>query len=75
MSDNRIDELFKSLQAEGKKAFVAYVAAGDPDIPRCKTVVKALAAAGADLIELGRATKLLSRIFEIYSDHCTKFQV
>ncbi len=50
---NRIDTLFERLRNEGKKAFVAYVAAGDPDIPRCKKVVQALAAAGADLIELG----------------------
>jgi tryptophan synthase alpha chain len=50
---NRIDALFERLKADGKKAFVAYVAAGDPDIERCKTVVKALEKAGADLIELG----------------------
>ncbi len=51
--ENRIDALFDRLREEGKKAFVAYVAAGDPDISRCKEVVKALAEAGADLIELG----------------------
>ena len=50
---NRIDTLFERLREEGKKAFVAYVAAGDPDLSRCKTVVRALEAAGADLIELG----------------------
>ena len=50
---NRIDAAFLRLQAEGKKAFVAYVAAGDPDIERSKDVVRALAHAGADLIELG----------------------
>ena len=50
---NRIDALFDRLRADGKKAFVAYVAAGDPDIERSKIVVKALADAGADLIELG----------------------
>lgn len=51
--ENRIDALFARLGTEGKKAFVAYVCAGDPDIERSKQVVKALADAGADLIELG----------------------
>ena len=51
--ENRIDALFRRLQADGKKAFVAYVAAGDPDMEHCKVVIKALAEAGADLIELG----------------------
>ncbi len=50
---NRIDALFERSRAGGKKVFVAYVAAGDPDIPRCKAVVKGLVEAGADLIELG----------------------
>ncbi len=51
--ENRIDALFQRLKSEGKKGFVAYVSAGDPDIERSKTVVQALARAGADLIELG----------------------
>ncbi len=51
--ENRIDALFQRLRSQGEKAFVAYVCAGDPDIERSKTVVKALAKAGADLIELG----------------------
>jgi tryptophan synthase alpha chain len=51
--ENRIDALFSRLQTEDKKAFVAYVAAGDPDLEHCKAVIKGLADAGADLIELG----------------------
>lgn len=50
---NRIDTTFAHLQSEGKKAFVAYVSAGDPDMPRSLDIIKGLADAGADVIELG----------------------
>lgn len=50
---NRIDAAFERLRSEGKKAFVAYVAAGDPSFEASLEVVKALADAGADVIELG----------------------
>ncbi len=50
---NRIDAAFARLRSEGKKAFVAYVAAGDPSFEASLEVVKALADAGADVIELG----------------------
>ena len=49
----RIDAKFDSLRAEGKKAFVAYVMAGDPDFDTSLEVVKGLPAAGVDIIELG----------------------
>jgi tryptophan synthase alpha chain len=49
----RIDDKFAALAAEGKKAFVAYVMAGDPDFDRSLEVVKGLPAAGVDIIELG----------------------
>lgn len=49
----RIDDTFARLKSEGKKAFVAYVMAGDPDIERSFEVVKGLPAAGVDIIELG----------------------
>ena len=49
----RIDAKFASLKAEGKKAFVAYVMAGDPDYDTSLEVVKGLPAAGVDVIELG----------------------
>ncbi|MCP5556575.1 MAG: tryptophan synthase subunit alpha [Verrucomicrobiaceae bacterium] len=52
-STNRIDTRFAQLQAEGKRAFVAYVAAGDPDLERTVDVVLALERAGADIVELG----------------------
>ena len=49
----RIDDTFARLKAEGKKAFVAYVMAGDPDYETSVGIVKALPAAGVDIIELG----------------------
>ncbi|WP_417241757.1 tryptophan synthase subunit alpha [Celeribacter sp.] len=49
----RIDAKFAQLKTEGKKAFVAYVMAGDPDEETSLEIVKALPAAGVDIIELG----------------------
>ncbi|SFT33682.1 tryptophan synthase subunit alpha [Sedimentitalea nanhaiensis] len=49
----RIDAKFADLKAQGKKAFVAYVMAGDPDYETSLQVVKGLPAAGVDVIELG----------------------
>ena len=50
---NRIDAAFEQLRSEGKKAFVAYVAAGDPSFDESLKVIQGLADAGADIIELG----------------------
>ncbi|MEV8466118.1 tryptophan synthase subunit alpha [Fluviibacterium sp. DFM31] len=50
----RIDRKFADLRAEGKKAFVAYVMAGDPDYDSSLDLIKALPAAGVDIIELGQ---------------------
>lgn len=50
---NRIDQAFARLRESGGKAFVAYIAAGDPDFERSLEVMKGLADAGADVIELG----------------------
>ncbi|MGR3760288.1 tryptophan synthase subunit alpha [Roseobacteraceae bacterium NS-SX3] len=49
----RIDAKFAELAAAGKKAFVAYVMAGDPDFDTSLEVVKGLPGAGVDVIELG----------------------
>jgi tryptophan synthase alpha chain len=49
----RIDDTFARLRAEGKKAFVAYIMAGDPDVETSLAVMKGLPAAGVDVIELG----------------------
>ena len=49
----RIDAKFADLTAQGKKAFVAYVMAGDPNYDTSLELVKGLPAAGVDIIELG----------------------
>ena len=49
----RIDAKFAKLKAEGKKAFVAYIMGGDPDVATSLAVMKGLPAAGVDVIELG----------------------
>lgn len=49
----RIDAKFAELKAAGKKAFVAYVMAGDPDLETSIEIVKGLPEAGVDIIELG----------------------
>ncbi|KEJ88025.1 tryptophan synthase subunit alpha [Sulfitobacter donghicola] len=49
----RIDAKFADLKAKGKKAFVSYVMAGDPDFERSLEVVRGLPSAGVDIIELG----------------------
>ena len=49
----RIDKKFAALRAENKKAFVAYVMAGDPDYDTSLEIVKGLPGAGVDIIELG----------------------
>lgn len=50
---SRIDAKFSALTAAGKKAFVAYVMAGDPDYETSLEIVKGLPEAGVDVIELG----------------------
>jgi tryptophan synthase alpha chain len=49
----RIDDTFARLNAAGKKAFVTYIMAGDPDLETSLAVMKGLPAAGVDIIELG----------------------
>ncbi len=49
----RIDAKFAELKAAGKKAFVSYIMAGDPDYDTSLEVVKGLPDAGVDIIELG----------------------
>ncbi len=49
----RIDAKFAELRASGKKAFVSYIMAGDPDEAISLEIMKGLPAAGVDVIELG----------------------
>ena len=49
----RLDRKFAALQSEGRKAFIAFVTAGDPDPETSYAILSGLPAAGADIIELG----------------------
>ena len=49
----RIAAAFAAARAEGRAALMPYFTLGYPDIPTSEAVVRAIAAAGADLIELG----------------------
>ncbi len=53
MITTRIDTRFAALRSEGRAALVTFVTAGDPDFDTSLEIVKALPAAGADVIELG----------------------
>jgi len=50
---SRIEKRFAALKAEGRAGFVAYLTAGDPDIETSTRLFEGVAAAGADLIEIG----------------------
>ena len=49
----RLADTFASLKASNQKAFIAYVAAGDPSFDLSLEVMHTLAEVGADVIELG----------------------
>lgn len=53
MPVSRIDKRFNDLKAQNKAAFISYIMAGDPDLETSFELLKGLADAGADLIELG----------------------
>jgi tryptophan synthase alpha chain len=50
---SRIADRFEVLKAEGRGGLVTFVTAGDPDLDTSREILFGLAAAGADLIELG----------------------
>ena len=50
---SQIDDLFRRLKAEGRKAFMPFVTAGDPDLAFTGDVLQALDAAGCNLCEVG----------------------
>jgi tryptophan synthase alpha chain len=50
---SRIATTFEKLAREGRKALIPYVTAGDPSPAHTVPLMHALAAAGADVIELG----------------------
>ena len=50
---NRIDKTFKKLKETGRKAFIPYIMAGDPDLEKTMERVLLLEDCGADIVELG----------------------
>jgi tryptophan synthase alpha chain len=50
---NAIDDLFKTLRGNRRKAFMPFLTAGDPDLASTPVIAKALIDAGANLIEIG----------------------
>src|SRR5215218_1526061 len=50
---NPIDALFRDLRAAGRKAFMPFVTAGDPDVAFTRELLPAVAESGANLVEVG----------------------
>ena len=50
---NRIDARFGRLGSAGKKGFIAYIGAGDPDLEATRDLALAFDKAGVDVLELG----------------------
>jgi tryptophan synthase alpha chain len=50
---NRLERHLDGRRADGRRSLVVYLCAGDPDLAATERLVPALAAAGADVIELG----------------------
>jgi tryptophan synthase alpha chain len=50
---NRIDQKFTDLRAAGKKALIAYIAAGDPNLDTTRELAWAFEKVGVDILELG----------------------
>jgi tryptophan synthase alpha chain len=50
---NPVDALFSRLKAEKRKAFMPFLTGGDPDLATTAALLPQVAAAGADLIEIG----------------------
>jgi tryptophan synthase alpha chain len=51
---NRIDTVFAGLRQQNRKAFMPFIAAGDPNLEATATILRALEDRGAaDLVELG----------------------
>jgi tryptophan synthase alpha chain len=49
----RIARRFAALAKEKRAGLIAFITAGDPDLPTSRAILEGLAEAGADLIELG----------------------
>lgn len=49
----RVAGAFAAARADGRCALIPYITAGDPDLDRTRSIVRALGRAGADLVEIG----------------------
>ena len=49
----RIKNCFEKLKTENRKALVAFITAGDPDLESTKSILDVIDDSGADIIELG----------------------
>jgi tryptophan synthase alpha chain len=49
----RIEDAFTQLKQQGRKGFIPYITAGDPDLATTEQILIELARAGATVIELG----------------------
>lgn len=50
---SKIEEVFKDLRVKGRKAFIPYIMAGDPDLAKTEEVILFFEEVGADIVELG----------------------
>src|SRR5271170_7646376 len=50
---NRIEERFAQLQRDGKKGFIVYIGAGDPNLDATRELALAFDKVGVDILELG----------------------
>lgn len=50
---NRIDQKFRELRREKKKAFIAFITAGDPNLATTERLALEFARLGVDILELG----------------------
>jgi len=50
---NRIEERFAELRRDGKKGFIVYIGAGDPNLAATRDLAVAFDRAGVDILELG----------------------
>lgn len=50
---NPIDQTFQTLRSAGRKAFIPFITAGDPDLEMTRLLVRELSRRGAAIVELG----------------------
>ena len=50
---SRIDQIFETLKANGEKALMPFIVAGDPSLEATAGIVQELDQSGAHIIEIG----------------------